>query len=640
MTLIYFIYGLAFFSLGLAVALESRHASKLPLSGQLPWLAAFALLHSCVEWIDMFRLGDIGNQTEMILSTGRTILLPLSALLLVRFGIGLMNEAGPLPDWLTFVPVVLLIPAGLLVSYGMIVALTEPPLSVAADIWSRYLLYFPGSLFAATGFIRQARLLNKARLGEARGALWGAGIALIFNALVAGLFVSPASYGLAPWINSDLIASVTTIPVQIWRALSAVAVAYFVIRAMGVFEAERKQQLASLNEARAKAQEMALQAQSTARQSAEDWTGALVGISRQIAGMENVDDVLLSIVSIARRLLNSDTAILALWDESETSLEMKCCATTAGAKMLTSQQVQNEQILKIARIGSAKYLPENGASQQAQWICPVLEQRVQAAAIVPLRFEGHSAGSLWVNRIAAQPFSHQDVRDLERLADQAVIAITHALMAAREQSLAVVEERGRIAREMHDGLAQILGYLSLEMQTLEVLNSQGNQEAVLAELQQARERINAAQADVRENILSLRTTLSGNAGLTTALQEYVDEFSIQTGIKAEFICHAPEPLLLSPLAETQMVRIVQEALSNVRKHACANRVILQLARRNGYLSVSVIDDGMGFEMPAGRGHFGLSTMHERAESAGGGLKVSSHSGEGTRVEFWLPVLKK
>ncbi len=640
MTLINFIYGLAFFSLGLVVALEMRHASKLPLSTQLPWLAAFALLHGLVEWVDMFRLAASDTHVQSALMTAHTILLPLSALLLVRFGIGLMNEAGPLPEWLSYIPIVLMIPAGLLVSYGLIVAFTEPPLYLAADIWSRYLLYFPGSLFSAIGFIRQSHRLSEARLGEARGALLGAGIALAIYAIVAGLFVSPAAYGLAPWINTDLIGSVTGLPVQIWRALSAVAVAYFVTRAMGVFEAERKQHLAGLDEAREKAQAAALEAQSFARRAAEEWTDALVAISRQVAGMENVDDVLLSIVGIARTLLNSEAAILALWNEAENSLDMKCCATPAGSRMLASQPVENDEILEIARHGMAHCYPEESDVLHPEWVCPVLDQKVRAAAVVPLRFEGRSAGVLWVSRSHPATYTSADLRGLERLADQAVIAITHALMAAREQSLAVVEERGRIAREMHDGLAQLLGYLSLEMQTLEVLISQGKPAAALGELGQAREQINAAQADVRENILSLRTTLAGNAGLVPALKEYIDEFSIQAGVEAHFECHVPEPLLLSPLAETQMVRIFQEALANVRKHARASHVLLELSRRNGTLCVSVTDDGVGFDKPAERGHYGLSTMHERAESVGGGLKVTSRVGEGTRIELWLPILQK
>ena len=143
MTLVYFVYGLAFFSLGLGVALEARRPSALALSRHLPWLAAFGLAHSLVEWTDMLIATGLAPNTEAALAWGRLVWLPLSAALLVRFGVGLLGEAGPLPDWLTFVPPALVVVAALLASYGLVIAITEPPLATAADVWSRYLLYLP-----------------------------------------------------------------------------------------------------------------------------------------------------------------------------------------------------------------------------------------------------------------------------------------------------------------------------------------------------------------------------------------------------------------------------------------------------------------------------------------------------------------
>jgi signal transduction histidine kinase len=201
----------------------------------------------------------------------------------------------------------------------------------------------------------------------------------------------------------------------------------------------------------------------------------------------------------------------------------------------------------------------------------------------------------------------------------------------------VLEERSRIAREMHDGLSQILGYLSLETQTLEALARSGDQQTILTELGQARRSIAAAQADVRENILSLRTTLSGEAGPVAALDEYVAEFGLQSGLKARLVAELAEPIRLSPLAEVQMVRIVQEALTNVRKHARASEVLVHLCCHHGQLSVTITDDGLGFEMPPVNGHYGLEIMRERAESVAGGLTVTSSAGEGTRVNLWLPI---
>ena len=121
---IHFISGLASFSLGLAVLLENRDSSRLPLGRQLPWLAAFGFAYGLVEWLDMFLGYGPSSAFQPVLVTVRSILLPLSALLLVRFGIGLVNEAGPVPAWMQLLPVILIVPFGLLLGYALVVALT------------------------------------------------------------------------------------------------------------------------------------------------------------------------------------------------------------------------------------------------------------------------------------------------------------------------------------------------------------------------------------------------------------------------------------------------------------------------------------------------------------------------------------
>ena len=174
------------------------------------------------------------------------------------------------------------------------------------------------------------------------------------------------------------------------------------------------------------------------------------------------------------------------------------------------------------------------------------------------------------------------------------------------------------------------------MQTLEALVRQGQNTEALAELGQARGHIQEAQADVREGILSLRTTLSGQAGLVPALRQYVDEFEVQTGIQAAVVCDFASEPSLSPLAEAQLMRIAQEALTNVRKHAHARQVEVKLELLPQRLHVIVADDGQGFcADEVGQGHFGLHTMRERAESVGGRLTVTSGV-DGTQLEAWLP----
>jgi signal transduction histidine kinase len=421
---------------------------------------------------------------------------------------------------------------------------------------------------------------------------------------------------------------------------SGLALLLFVLRALNIFDTERRHQLEKLNKERTRAQMENLQNQLEARRTAENWTEALVNLSRRIANMDNVDNILLEIVSTARRLLDTDTAVLGLWDENNEHLLVKCYATLEGTFMGDDRQVSTGLILDSIRSNGPSRFPEDFHVTSESWECPALEQKVSSTAVVPLRLEEQSFGGLWVARLVEHPFSPTDIMGLERLADQAVIAIEHALMTKRVQSLAIYEERARIAREMHDGVAQILGYLNMEMQTLEALLESGNGETALGEIRKAKRSIKLAHDDVRENILSLRTTLSDEIGLIPALDEYVSEFSIQTGIDAHLVCDLDNLPHLSPVAEAQLVRIVQEALANVRKHAQANRVQVNLTCHDHSLCATITDDGIGFTSTPTRGHFGLATMRERAREANGGLTITSKENQGTQVKLWLPLMQQ
>jgi PAS domain S-box-containing protein len=775
MIAIYFIYGLAFFSLGFAVALESKRKSDLPLASQLVWLAAFGIVHAVVEWADMLILTGPGEPYTSILNVSRTLLLPVSTILLIRFGAGLIYEAGPLPRWILYLPLIFTAPVAILVAYAIISATADP--IIATDVWTRYLLYFSGCLLASYGFLRQRKLMIGANLTEARNLMLGAAIVFAVNALIAGLIVPRASYGLAPWLNYETVIDATGIPVQIWRMLSAIAVTFFVIRALDVFEAEREQRLAKLQAKRQEAeatlreseerfrtifelapigmsvassvgrilqtnhafqkmldygaeklrgmsftefsyaedneesqnllQEIAkgkrdhfrqqkrylrkdgalvwanvavsavrgeagellyviamvediterksveemlrlereqvqavrLRTQTEAREAADKWANSLVDVSRRIANMEGVDNVLLHIVSQAQQLLESDIVSVGLLDETGTALELKCQVIGDRAYILDRPVVvKNETLLDMLRAYRSYRYPEETDGPIADWYCPTVAERIRTAAVVPLHFDGRVVGGLWAARFSEVPFRSTHVLELESLADQAVIALQHALMAARLQSLAVMEERARIAREMHDGLAQILGYLSLQVQTLDALTRQGDVDGVLAELEKTRQNINIAHADVRENILSLRTTLAGESGIIPALQEYVSEFGVHCSCDTELILGVDGNPNISPLAEVQLVRIVQEALSNVRKHAQAKQVSVSLNQKNGSLQVIISDDGVGFSSTSDQRQFGLQTMRERAESVGGSLSVSSKPGEGTKIGLYLPLL--
>jgi signal transduction histidine kinase len=624
MPTIYFFYGLAFFSLGLVASLEARRASRIALARHLPWLAAFGLTHALAEWADMGLLLNPNDSMEEAFHVIHTVLIPLSSLLLLRFGAGLILDAGPVPQWLTMLPVAIIVPMSLLLAYAITVATTSIDWAVAADIWSRYMLYLPGCLLSGLGLLRQRKALQQRGLKTGGASLIGAGVAFFVNAIVAGLIVPSSDHFLADWFNYESVLLSTGVPIQIWRTLTAIAIALFVLRALSVFDAERQEQLKFLQHERE-------QAQVLARERAESWTNGIVSLSRKIASLEPIENVLSALVGTVSSLLNCDATAFGLWNEDRSGLLIK--AAFPSPPKDSQEMILNDRfICNSAKDGRAVTL-----SHMPDWNYPLLVGAAQHLACVPLSLEGEELGALWAVRAESAAFTQEDLRGLQILADQAMIALEHTIMAARLQSIATLEERSRIAREMHDSLAQLLGFLNLELQTLEKYIQREDLKRAMDEVLIARQRVKEAQEDVTENIISLRTTLSPDEGLVPALRAYTKEFSLHTGLEVELLAVENDTIPLSPLAEAQLVRIVQEALANIRKHANAERVRISFNRRNGFLSIRIIDDGIGFRLKPRRGHFGLQTMRERAEVVGGGMTVSSSPGKGTQVEIWLPI---
>jgi signal transduction histidine kinase len=373
---------------------------------------------------------------------------------------------------------------------------------------------------------------------------------------------------------------------------------------------------------------------------AAQWLQALVDVSRRIANLEELPAVLQSIVSVTTNLVSADAAVIALLDHDQSQLLVKCFI--ANSNHFEHTHVCDSVNCSIAKRatteGHALRFPQDQQPDETVWYCPLLVNPIQAAAIVPLKLDNTCIGALIAARRTAEYFTLHDISGLEYLADQTVIALEHATMTSRIQSIAIMEERYRIAREMHDSLAQVLGYLNIQMQTLELLVNAGNTQQVLADIKTARQSIQAAQADVRDSILSLRTTLSDDLPLPVALKEYVLEFGVQTGIDVHFHSTHAEMPRVTPLANVEIVRIVQESLANIRKHAQADTVSMTIEMKENVLEITVADDGVGFDAAAHKqGHFGLRTMKERADHVGGMVTITSSPGRGTTVQLTVPL---
>lgn len=212
----------------------------------------------------------------------------------------------------------------------------------------------------------------------------------------------------------------------------------------------------------------------------------------------------------------------------------------------------------------------------------------------------------------------------------------------QQRALATSQERERMGRELHDGLGQVLGYLKMQMQAARELLAQSRWSEVDRLLEQGSAVAQDAHADVREHILGARIGAHPDDGLLDALGAYLRQFSAHYGITTELTV-APDldAGRLEPTGSLQMLRVIQEGLTNARKHGRAQRAYVRLGVYNGVVQATVEDDGVGFDPASltglGERRFGLTFMRERAESVGGTVRIDSAPGAGTRITVSVPL---
>jgi NarL family two-component system sensor histidine kinase YdfH len=249
--IIYFLYGLAFFSMGILVILEGNRASDLRLRKALRPLAGFGIVHGIHEWVEMFDQMEIliGHNQPIVPEFVRLALLAISYVSLIAFGTYLLAYTE------TAQRVITLVPLGLeaIWVFGLVTLRGNyPPDEIwgIADVWTRYTLAIPGGLLAAIGLIAQQRAFRRSGLIRfGRDALWAA-VAFAWYGVAGQFFVKATSFSLSDVINQDLFMKLFGFPVQLFRAAMAIAVAVFVTRFLRAFQVETEQKIKELQEAR------------------------------------------------------------------------------------------------------------------------------------------------------------------------------------------------------------------------------------------------------------------------------------------------------------------------------------------------------------------------------------------------------
>ncbi|MGD9164381.1 MAG: histidine kinase [Chromatiales bacterium] len=365
----------------------------------------------------------------------------------------------------------------------------------------------------------------------------------------------------------------------------------------------------------------------------------LYDVAAGINQSENLDELLLEYMTVFKRMVNARSATVHLVLQGDRVRQVGCIDQNG--------RIYNEQEMlpiKLCQCGIALSPGDilctqdvRGCSRRngRRMFSPDEVERVS----VPMWYHGDVLGfyHLYVDKPGIYD-GREDVLDiLNTIGSHLGMAVAKQRSDSEARRLSIVEERTSLAHELHDSLAQTLASLRFQVRMLEeTLQGAAASPLALQEAQRIHNGLDEAHDELRELINSFRAPLD-QRGLVPALSKLVERFYQETGIAAFF---QPDCLKtdLDTNQEMQALRIVQESLANIRKHAKAHTVrVLLRCRGPGTYLILVEDDGVGFEGLAPKGnpgeHIGLSIMEERARRINGELSIESEPGEGTRVEL-------
>jgi signal transduction histidine kinase len=384
---------------------------------------------------------------------------------------------------------------------------------------------------------------------------------------------------------------------------------------------------------------------STAGGTAEEWATAAREARRQLEALDRatvaisqelgLERVLQIVVDSVRPLVGARYAALGIPDDRGAMERFITSGISEAERQRIDHPPRGYGLLGLSiRHSLTIRIDDVGVDPRAVGFPPG-HPRMRTLLSVPVRVEGRPIGNLYLtDREDGQPFSEDDERLVESFARHAGLAIHNARMHEELRQMAVLQERERIAQDLHDGSIQSLYAVSLALED--------TAESLVSADRSAVERIDHAIESIHETIQEIRDFITGldpdartAVDLLAGLTALADEFERSTLIEVELSSDPEVPF--DPDETLQLIQLTREAMSNVARHAEASKVIVSVEDRRDLLRLSIIDDGRGFDTSEGRrpGHHGLTNMHARAESLGGWLAIES-SDDGTRVIFEMP----
>ncbi len=641
--LLYFVNGLAYFVMGLTISLELRRAQFLRITDKLWLLSVHAFLSSIGNWLEMvFRMpGNSGVlRSQPLVQAGVLSLFVVSSLFLIAFGLQALGVSRP--NWQRrrwFLALFGLAYLGVLAAILMGPAIRNGDWLPQAETWARIMLYLPGLALSGLAVWLQR---SHAGLEEANRDLGGAAISFWLKSFVSGSVALP------------ILGSINSLPlilgasVQALRTLTTVGITFFLVRVLHASEGERQRQLGLSAQARLEEQERALQVQRQTCEEIQLWSASLADVVHRISSAISqpleIEEMMHLVLRETLRIAGLQRGIAMLLDEEKQLL-------VQVAHLGVPEWFR--QALRTVRVGDglAGWVAEKGevlivedVANDSRPFVPKTTDVVQFYAGIPLQAGGRVLGVM--NLAHGQPhhLTPQQIALLTSAGHQLGVAINAARLSDQLRGMVALEERARLSRELHDNLLQVLAYMHLKSQMAERLLGQYRLLEVKEELREMEQISSRAYDDVRDSIAGLRVTISSEGGLLAALEEHTRHFEERSQIAVTMDTAAWRVPFLSRDMEVQLLRIVQEALTNVRRHSGASAVKVILTSGDHTVSVVVRDDGRGFDPTRvgrdGQQHLGLQTMRERAESVGGTLDIQSEPGQGTEIRLALPLKRE
>ena len=331
------------------------------------------------------------------------------------------------------------------------------------------------------------------------------------------------------------------------------------------------------------------------------------------------------------KLFEFKEMVISLREEKEVTLLEKHRIICNGAQPIEKEpshkiHINTEPYATIYRTGQPLINP---AKREIEGM--------NSCIIIPINYEGYIVGTYSLNSIEKNKYAKVDLSFLLSLAEHLGVALQNARLYKKVQDLAVVMERNRLAQEIHDSTLQILGYFRAKGELLEKMLEKNSYQACLNISKEIQEVAVEAYNDTREAIHALSEQIDNRQRFEDVISDYVRKFGQRWKMKMNFEILSPLPDFERDI-ELQLLRVVQEALVNVRKHSGALLIHILMHQVEAGYAIDIEDNGIGFDFKEiSRNSFGLKVMNERMTSIGGHLELTSEKGKGTMVRAWVPL---